>query len=176
MNAFRYCNKLTDIYFGGNTSGDSSAAGAPSIPGNTDSRSAAVGTVTISDPSTASGTITTNLSNARKGDTVTIIPEARSGYISAPPTVKGMGSYVYIVPTTKNADGCYAFTMPEDVVTITGSFTTPTVCETWYQKGMSWAVQTGIIVGSDGKLNSQDFASRAELAAILTRYCQNIKK
>lgn len=66
--------------------------------------------------------------------------------------------------------------MPEDGVAITGSFATPTVYETWYQKGMSWAVQTGIIVGSDGKLNSQDFASRAELAAILTRYCQNIKK
>ena len=272
-------------------SGNTGGGSASDNPGSMGNNSAASSSVTISNINAANGTIITNLSNARNGDTVIITPKANSGYISAPPTVKGTSSYDYIVPTTKNADGSYSFTMPEDVVTITGNFVTPgqkfsdvsddlwyrdsiayvvenglmqgsgagfdpggtstrgmvmtilarqsgvdttsAVYETWYQKGMDWAkqagvsdgtdpggsvsreqlvtmlwrfagerpvtgdlssyldagdihdwagtamiwaVRTGIIEGFDGKLNSQGFASRAELAAILTRFCQNVKK
>ena len=37
---------------------------------------------------------------------------------------------------------------------------------------MQWAVANGIINGSDGKLNPQDNATRAEVAAILMRFCE----
>ena len=46
----------------------------------------------------------------------------------------------------------------------------------WAGDAMIWAVRTGIIEGSDGKLNPQDNASRAEAAAMLTRFCKNIEK
>ena len=46
----------------------------------------------------------------------------------------------------------------------------------WAGDAMIWAVQTGIIKGSDGKLNPQDNASRVEAAAMLSRFCQNIKR
>ena len=37
---------------------------------------------------------------------------------------------------------------------------------------MQWAVANGIVNGSDGKLNPQDNATRAEVAAILMRFCE----
>ena len=39
---------------------------------------------------------------------------------------------------------------------------------------MNWAVATGLIEGSGGKLNPQGTATRAELAAILQRYCKDM--
>lgn len=46
----------------------------------------------------------------------------------------------------------------------------------WAGTAMIWAVENGIINGSDGNLNPQDNASRAETAAMLTRFCKNIEK
>ena len=40
------------------------------------------------------------------------------------------------------------------------------------EKAMPWAVANGIVNGSDGKLNPQDNATRAEVAAILMRFCE----
>ena len=40
------------------------------------------------------------------------------------------------------------------------------------EKAMQWAVANGIVNGSDGKLNPQDNATRAEVAAILMRFCE----
>lgn len=40
---------------------------------------------------------------------------------------------------------------------------------------MQWACGAGIVNGSNGKLNPQNNATRAEVAAILMRYCENIK-
>ena len=37
---------------------------------------------------------------------------------------------------------------------------------------MHWAVANGIVNGSNGKLNPQDNATRAEVAAILMRFCE----
>ena len=45
----------------------------------------------------------------------------------------------------------------------------------WAGSAMIWAVQNGIINGSDGKLNPQGNAIRSEAAAMLTRFCQNIQ-
>lgn len=39
---------------------------------------------------------------------------------------------------------------------------------------MRWAVETGLINGMDGNLNPQGYATRAQLAAILMRFCQNV--
>lgn len=39
---------------------------------------------------------------------------------------------------------------------------------------MRWAVENGLINGMDGKLNPKGFATRAQLAAILMRFCQNV--
>ena len=40
---------------------------------------------------------------------------------------------------------------------------------------MQWACGAGIINGSNGKLNPQNNATRAEVAAILMRFCDNVK-
>ncbi len=40
---------------------------------------------------------------------------------------------------------------------------------------MQWAVASGIVNGSNGKLNPQDNATRAEVAAILMRFCEMSK-
>ena len=37
---------------------------------------------------------------------------------------------------------------------------------------MQWAVANGIVNGSNGKLNPQDNATLAEVAAILMRFCE----
>ena len=46
----------------------------------------------------------------------------------------------------------------------------------WASSAMIWAVQNGIINGSDDKLNPFGNALRSEAAAMLTRYCKNIVK
>ena len=40
---------------------------------------------------------------------------------------------------------------------------------------MQWAVENGIVNGSNGKLNPQDNATRAQVAAILMRFCEMSK-
>ena len=40
---------------------------------------------------------------------------------------------------------------------------------------MQWACGAGIVNGSNGKLNPQNNATRAEVAAILMRFCENVK-
>ena len=40
---------------------------------------------------------------------------------------------------------------------------------------MQWAVSNGIVNGSNGKLNPQNNATRAEVAAILMRFCEMSK-
>ena len=46
----------------------------------------------------------------------------------------------------------------------------------WAESAMIWAVQNGIIQGTGSKLNPKGIASRAEAAAMLARFCQNIVK
>ena len=43
---------------------------------------------------------------------------------------------------------------------------------TYAADAMQWAVANGIVNGSNGKLNPQDNATRAEVAAILMRFCE----
>ncbi|WP_417181502.1 S-layer homology domain-containing protein [Agathobaculum sp.] len=43
------------------------------------------------------------------------------------------------------------------------------------ENAMQWAVANGIVNGSNGKLNPQDNATRAEVAAILMRFCEMSK-
>ena len=40
---------------------------------------------------------------------------------------------------------------------------------------MQWAVANGIVNGSNGKLNPQNNATRAQVAAILMRFCEMSK-
>ena len=46
----------------------------------------------------------------------------------------------------------------------------------WAAEAMQWAVGSGLLNGSDGALNPQGYATRAEIAAILMRFCENIAK
>ena len=46
----------------------------------------------------------------------------------------------------------------------------------WAQEAMAWAVSSGIINGIDGKLVPQGLATRAQVAAMLMRYCENVAK
>lgn len=109
------------------------------------------------------GSVTVTPGSARSGDTVTVSTKADSGYISAMPTVSDKnGNTVAVV---RNADGTYFFIMPEG-----GSVSD------WAGIAMAWAVQNGIINGSDGKLKPQGNATRAQAAAMLARFCRNISR
>ena len=44
----------------------------------------------------------------------------------------------------------------------------------WANSAMQWAVSTGILTGDNGRLNPGSSATRAEVAAILMRYCEII--
>ena len=55
------------------------------------------------------------------------------------------------------------------------SFSDATSVSTYAADAMQWAVANGIVNGSNGKLNPQDNATRAEVAAILMRFCEMSK-
>ena len=44
----------------------------------------------------------------------------------------------------------------------------------WAAQAMNWAVSVGVITGGDNGLDPQGTATRAELAAMLTRFCENV--
>lgn len=46
----------------------------------------------------------------------------------------------------------------------------------WAVSAMQWAVGQGLIQGSNGQLRPQANASRAEVATILMRFCELMKK
>ncbi len=52
------------------------------------------------------------------------------------------------------------------------SFSDSASVSTYAADAMQWAVANGIVNGSNGKLNPQDNATRAEVAAILMRFCE----
>ena len=55
------------------------------------------------------------------------------------------------------------------------SFSDAASVSTYAADAMQWAVANGIVNGSNGKLNSQNNATRAEVAAILMRFCEMSK-
>ena len=55
------------------------------------------------------------------------------------------------------------------------SFSDSASVSTYAASAMHWAVANGIVNGSNGKLNPQDNATRAEVAAILMRFCEMSK-
>ena len=57
--------------------------------------------------------------------------------------------------------------------TITGFADVASVSD-WALDAMTWAVENGIITGSNGKLNPQSNATRAEVAAMLMRFIQQM--
>ncbi|MDE7242884.1 MAG: S-layer homology domain-containing protein, partial [Oscillospiraceae bacterium] len=46
----------------------------------------------------------------------------------------------------------------------------------WASGAMQWAVSAGLLEGSGGNLNPNGTATRAEVAAILMRFCENVVK
>ena len=52
------------------------------------------------------------------------------------------------------------------------SFSDAASVSTYAADAMQWAVANGIVNGSNGKLNPQNNATRAEVAAILMRFCE----
>ena len=55
------------------------------------------------------------------------------------------------------------------------SFSDAASVSTYAADAMQWAVANGIVNGSNGKLNPQDNATRAQVAAILMRFCEMSK-
>ena len=55
------------------------------------------------------------------------------------------------------------------------SFSDSASVSSYAADAMQWAVANGIVNGSNGKLNPQDNATRAEVAAILMRFCEMSK-
>ena len=56
-----------------------------------------------------------------------------------------------------------------------GSFSDAASVSTYAADAMQWAVANGIVNGSNGKLNPQNNATRAQVAAILMRFCEMSK-
>ena len=57
-----------------------------------------------------------------------------------------------------------------------GQFTDGESVSDWAEEAMAWAVSNGILTGDGDMLKPQGSATRAQVAAILARYCQNIQK
>ena len=55
------------------------------------------------------------------------------------------------------------------------SFSDSASVSSYAADAMQWAVANGIVNGSNGKLNPQDNATCAEVAAILMRFCEMSK-
>ena len=55
------------------------------------------------------------------------------------------------------------------------SFSDAASVSTYAADAMQWAVANGIVIGSNGKLNPQNNATRAQVAAILMRFCEMSK-
>ena len=55
------------------------------------------------------------------------------------------------------------------------SFSDAASVSSYAVNAMQWAVENGIVNGSNGKLNPQDNATRAQVAAILMRFCEMSK-
>ena len=55
------------------------------------------------------------------------------------------------------------------------SYADATTVSEYAVPAMQWACGAGIVNGANGKLNPQNNATRAEVAAILMRFCENIK-
>ena len=77
------------------------------------------------------------------------------------------GDYVDAV---KN--GLEAVTLSENLT----QFTDASDISAWAVSAMQWAVGQGPIQGSNGQLRPQANASRAEVATILMRFCELMKK
>ena len=73
--------------------------------------------------------------------------------------------------------GCFLFgteqhTLSENLT----QFTDASDISAWAVSAMQWAVGQGLIQGSNGLLRPQANASRAEVATILMRFCELMKK
>ena len=55
------------------------------------------------------------------------------------------------------------------------NFSDASTVNSYAVNAMQWAVANGIVNGSNGKLNPQNNATRAEVAAILMRFCEMSK-
>ena len=55
------------------------------------------------------------------------------------------------------------------------SFSDSASVSSYAVNAMQWAVENGIVNGSNGKLNPQNNATRAQVAAILMRFCEMSK-
>ena len=69
-------------------------------------------------------------------------------------------------------NGLEAVTLSENLT----QFTDASDISAWAVSAMQWAVGQGLIQGSNGQLHPQANASRAEVATILMRFCELMKK
>ena len=69
-------------------------------------------------------------------------------------------------------NGLEAVTLSENLT----QFTDASNISAWAVSAMQWAVGQGLIQGSNGQLRPQANASRAEVATILMRFCELMKK
>ncbi len=56
------------------------------------------------------------------------------------------------------------------------TFTDAAKVSAWAEDAMKWAVGCGLLKGDNGALNPQGNASRAEIAMMLMRFCENVAK
>lgn len=57
-----------------------------------------------------------------------------------------------------------------------GQFTDGETVSGWAQEAMAWAVSSGVITGSGSAILPQQSATRAQVAAMLMRFCETMDK
>ena len=142
-----------------------SSGGSSSAPGYS---------ATVEQPENGSVTVTPQ--NAKKGDTVMLIPISKPGYVLKDLSVTDSSGKA--VQVTKSKDGKFTFVMPAGSVAINAEFVsvsevfTDMPADDYYTEAVAWAVENGVTEGTnaDGTLFSPNaLCIRAQIVTFLWR-------
>ena len=136
---------------------------------------------TVSASTASNGKVSLDKSTAKKGDTVTVTVTPDAGYQLDKLTITDAKGKT--VDVTKKSDGKYTFTMPDNKVTITPTFskiedTKPSkngfddvASSDWFADAVKYVSDKGLMNGTDdNQFSPNDTTTRGMLMAVLARY------
>jgi len=136
---------------------------------------------TVSASTASNGKVSLDKSTAKKGDTVTVTVTPDAGYQLDKLTITDAKGNT--VDVTKKSDGKYTFTMPDNKVTITPTFskiedTKPSkngfndvTSSAWYADAVKYVADKGLMNGTDDNQFSPNASTtRGMLMTVLARY------
>ena len=163
----------------------SSSSGGSSSGGSSSGGSSSKTTYKVTTPSVANGGVNVSPSSPAKGDKVKITLSPNKGYKLDKLTVTDASGKT--VSTTKTSDTVYTFTMPASQVTVGVTYvkadetteqpSTKTFSDVsssdWFADAVKYVSDKGMMNGAGGnKFAPSAPVTRAEVAAILMRYCE----